>query len=140
MKRRNRPWLWNSIIIVTLLCCGFAFGVHYKNWISLEEGNLSIVSGIYRQKIPLTDIDGINFVQRIPEMERKNGFSWLAREKGVFLDSITGTKVYVFVDDLRHQKIELLHRDSLRLYVNLADSLSTQALYENLISKVENTN
>ena len=117
-----------------------AFVMHYKNWISLEEGEFKIVSGIYRQKIPLQEIDGINFVPRIPEMERKNGFSWLTREKGVFLDSITGTKVYVFVDDLRQQKIELLHRDSLRLYVNLGDSLATQALYENLVSKIDNTN
>ena len=140
MRIRNRSWFWNVVLLLAVMCCIFAFVLHYKNWISLEEGNLKIVSGIYQQKIPLSDINGINFVQRIPEMERKNGFSWLTREKGIFLDSITGTKVYVFVDDLGHQKLELVHRDSLKLYINLSDSLATQAFYENLVSEIETTN
>ena len=137
MKKRNRPWLWNLLIVVTLICCLLAFGLHYKNWVSLEEGNFKVVSGIYRQKIPLSQIQRIHLVPKIPELERKNGFSWLAKEKGVFLDSITGAKVYVFVDDLRQQKVEIVHHDSLVLYFNLTDSLKTMELFEAIALKIE---
>ncbi len=139
MKRKNRSWIWNILIFITLVCCALAFGLHYQNWVTLEKDSFKVVSGIYRQKIPVSEITGINFVPKIPEMERKNGFSWLAKEKGVFLDSITGANVYVFVDDLRQQKIEVLHHDSLVLYFNLADSVKTKALYDSLVSKIEKT-
>lgn len=136
MKKRNN-WFWNVLIVITLIICVLAFVLHYKNWTKFEEGNFQILSGIYKQRIPLAEIDAINFVPRIPELQRKNGFSWLAKEKGVFLDSISGTKVYVFVDDLKQQKIELIHHDSLLIYLNLKDSLETTQLFERIKSDLD---
>ena len=138
MRKRN-SWFWNVVIVITLIGCAFAFGLHYKNWTNIEDAAFKVKSGIYSQKIPLTKINGIEFVPKIPEMERENGFSWLAREKGVFKDSITGGSVYVFVDDLRQQKIKITHNDSLQLYFNLSDSLKTRALYETLQSEILST-
>ena len=125
------------MIVITLLVCGLVFVLHYKNWTKFEEGNFQVVSGIYKQKIKLSTVNQVKWVPKIPDLERKNGFSWLAKEKGVFLDSITGAKIYVFVDDLKQQKIEVLHHDSLLLYVNLKDSLETQQLFEKLRSEVD---
>ena len=111
---------------------------HYKNWHKIEEGNLKIFSGIYYQKIPLTELDSVLFVEKLPEMERSSGFSWMEREKGVFKDSITNTKVYVFVDDLYQQKIKLVHHDSLKIYLNLKDSLKTEELFAILQTELLN--
>lgn len=135
MKKKNN-WFWNVLIVVTLIGCILAFVLHYKNWTKIEEGNFQVVSGIYKQRIALDKIDGIKFVPRIPELERKNGFSWLAKEKGVFVDSVTGSRVYIFVDDLKQQKIEVAHHDSLLLYINLNDSLETQSLFETLKERI----
>jgi hypothetical protein len=137
MKKNKKNWFWNIVIVLTLLVCVLAFILHYKNWSKFEEGHFQVVSGIYKQRILLSDIDSIDFVQKLPEMERKNGFSWLAKEKGVFKDSLTNSKVYVFVDDLRQQKIRLVHHDSLKLYLNFADSLETNLVYESLKQVVE---
>ena len=86
----------------------------------------------------------IMFVDRIPEMERSNGFSWAATEKGIFKDSLTETKVYVFVDDLRQQKIRLVHDDSLKVFLNFKDSLETQKVYhllnEELMANLKDPN
>ena len=68
-------------------------------------------------------------MDKLPEMDRKNGFSWMAKEKGVFKDSLTAAKVYVFVDDLRQQKLRIVHHDSLKLFVNFKDSLETNDTY-----------
>lgn len=105
-----------------------AFALHYKNYASIKDGNFKLLSGVYRKKIPLSTINKVEWVPKIPEMERKNGFSWLAKEKGVFVDSLTGAKIYVFVDDLRLQKVKVTHSDSLHLYFNLVDSLETQKM------------
>ena len=132
MSKGKRHWLWNVLIVLTLVICVLAFVEHYKNWHKIEEGNFRIFSGIYYQKIPLAELDSVLFVEKLPEMERSSGFSWMEREKGVFKDSITNTKVYVFVDDLYQQKIKLVHHDSLKMYLNLKDSLETQKLYTTL--------
>ena len=129
MGKKKRHWLWNVLIVVTLVFCVLAFVEHYKNWHKIEEGNLRIFTGIYYQKVPLAEIDSVLLVDKLPEMERSSGFSWDMKEKGVFKDSITQAKVYVFVDDLRQQKIKLVHHDSLKMYINLQDSLQTQELY-----------
>ncbi len=131
MKKKTN-WFWNVIIVLTLIGCTLAFGLHYKNWTNIEEGHLKITSGIYRQQIPLETINEMQFVEKLPQMQRESGFSWLAKEKGLFLDSLTGRKVHVFVDDLRQQKLRIVHNDSLELYLNLTDSLETQKLYEEL--------
>ena len=122
------------MIVLAVALSIAVFVIHYKNWCKIEEGEFKITSGIYRQRIPLSELDSISFVERIPKMERKNGFSWMAREKGVFKDSLTDSDTYVFVDDLHQQKIRLVHHDSLKLYVNFIDSLETQKLYEKIIS------
>ncbi len=132
MNRKKRHWLWNALIVLTLVACAFAFAVHYKNWHKIEKGEFRILSGIYYQKIPLPTIDSIELVDKLPEMERSNGFSWMVKEKGVFKDSLTQTKVYVFVDDLRQQKIRLVHQDSLKVYLNFKDSLETQKVFQTL--------
>src|SRR5690606_30382037 len=129
MSKRKRHWLWNVLIVLTLVLCVLAFVEHYKNWHKIEQGNFRIFSGIYYQKIPLSELDSVLLVDKLPEMERSNGFSWMEREKGVFKDSVTETKVYVFVDDLYQQKIKLVHHDSLKMYVNLRDSLKTAELF-----------
>ncbi|NDV14403.1 hypothetical protein GO009_00065 [Muricauda sp. TY007] len=141
MGKRKRHWSWNVLIVITVIFCVLAFVEHYKNWHKIEEGNLKIFSGIYYQKIPLSELDSVLMVDKLPEMERSSGFSWMEREKGVFKDSIANTKVYVFVDDLYQQKIKVVHHDSLKLYLNLKDSLETQKLYailqRNLLGETE---
>ncbi len=129
MKSKKRHWLWNVLIVLTVMLCVLAFVEHYKNWHKIEEGNLKILSGIYYQKIPLAELDSVLLVDKLPEMERSSGFSWMEKEKGVFNDSISNTKVYVFVDDLYQQKIKVVHHDSLKMYVNLKDSIKTKELF-----------
>ena len=137
MKKNKKNWFWNIIIIFTLIVCAMAFVLHYKNWSKFEEGHFQVVSGIYKQRIPLDAIDSLSFVDRLPEMERKNGFSWMAKEKGVFKDSLVDAKVYVFVDDLRQQKLRIVHHDSLKLFVNFKDSLETDRIYKSLAAVLE---
>ena len=132
MGKQKRTALWNGLIVGTVLLCLLAFVEHYKNWYSLEDGSLRILSGIYYRNLPMGEVDSLGMVDKIPQMERSNGFSWRAREKGVFKDSINQRKVYVFVDDLHQRKIRMVHRDSLVLYLNLGDSLETQKLYADL--------
>nr|WP_299339603.1 hypothetical protein [Allomuricauda sp.] len=132
MSKKKRHWFWNLLIFLTLAFCLSAFTLHYKNWYEVENGELKILSGAYYQRLPLEEIDSVMMVERIPEMERAHGFSWLAKEKGVFKDSLTESKVYVFVDDLRQQKIRLVHKDTLKIFINFTDSLTTQRLFENL--------
>ena len=139
MRKKNN-WFWNVLIVLVLVVCIAAFVIHYKNWSKIEDGEFRITSGIYTQHIPLSELDSISFVDRIPQMERENGFSWLAKEKGIFKDSIDNTKVYVFVDDLAQQKIRLVHHDSLKLYINFSDSLETQKLYQEIKSFSIQTN
>jgi len=141
MSGRKRHWLWNVLIVLTVIFCVLVFVEHYKNWHKIEKGNLRVFSGIYYQKIPLTELDSVLLVEKLPEMERSSGFSWMEREKGIFNDTITNTKVYVFVDDLYQQKIKVVHHDSLKMYLNLKDSLETQKLYailqRNLLGETE---
>lgn len=136
MTKKKRHRLWNVLIVFTLITCAFAFVLHYKNWHKIEEGKLRVLSGVYYQKITISDIDSIELVKKLPEMERFNGFSWMAKEKGVFKDSLTQSKVYVFVDDLRQEKIRLVHHDSLKVFLNFNDSIQTQEIYNLLNNKL----
>ena len=137
MRKSSKNWFWNIVIVLTILVSIAAFVLHYKNWLKFEEGHFQVVSGIYKEKIVLSDINSVGFVEKLPQMERTSGFSWLAREKGVFKDSITASKVYVFVDDLRQQKIRLVYKDSLKLYINFSDSLQTNRVYENIKEAID---
>ncbi|TMU54835.1 hypothetical protein [Flagellimonas algicola] len=140
MSKKKRHWLWNVLIVLTLVLCFLAFLAHYKNWHKIEEGELKIMSGIYYQRIPLNEIDSLKMVEKVPELERSSGFSWMVAEKGVFIDSITDSKVHFFVDDLAQQKVKLVHHDSLLLFINFKDSLQTQNFFENLQLQVEQSN
>lgn len=137
MKKSNN-WIWNVVIFLTITACTLAFGLHYKNWVAVDADKLNVRSGIYAQEIPFATLNAVEWVPKLPQMKRKNGFSWLAKEKGVFKDSINGQQAYVFVDNLRQQKLQLRHSDSLLLYLNLEDSLETDQLYQKLLAKLPN--
>ncbi len=137
MSKRKRHWFWNILIVLTLIVCSLAFVAHYKNWEKVENGEFRIFSGIYYQKIPLEEIDSVMFVDKLPEMERSSGFSWLVKEKGIFIDSINQTKVHVFVDDLTQPKIRLVYKDSLKVFFNFQDSLQTKKIYAILHTSLE---
>ncbi|MEM9000630.1 MAG: hypothetical protein AAGB24_10240 [Bacteroidota bacterium] len=136
MRKTKNTWLWNSIIVFTLIFCALAFALHYKNWATTENGEFKISSGIYAESVSFSEIDSITWVKKLPEMERKHGFSWLTREKGVFNDSLSMGKVYVFVDDLQQRKIRLVYQDSLQMYVNFRDSTVTRQFYEQLMRAI----
>lgn len=138
MNKKRRHWLWNLLIVFTVIICSIAFVAHYKNWHKIEDGNLKVLSGIYYQKIALSEIDSVLLVDKLPEMERSSGFSWKEKEKGVFTDTLTSSKAYVFVDDLYQQKIKVVHHDTLKLYMNLRDSLKTQELFALLRTELIN--
>ena len=135
-NKRKRHWLWNVLILITVVACILAFAAHYKNWTKIEPDQIKILSGVYYVELPYADLDSIDMVPKIPSMERINGFSVKAIEKGIFTDSLTNTKTYVYVDDLRQEKIRLVYRDSLKLYLNFTDSIQTKTLHDFLRDKI----
>ncbi|SHI56985.1 hypothetical protein [Pseudozobellia thermophila] len=137
---KNGHGLWNFLVVLTVIVCLLAFVLHSKNWTKVDDQGLKIISGFYYQNIDFSELDSVELLERIPPMERLNGFSAFEKEKGIFRefkDSLTDKKVYVFVDNLDHSKIKLVHHDSLKLYVNLKDSLDTEQLYQTLSGKLE---
>lgn len=137
MKRGLR--FWNLILILTVIASFFAFAVHYKNWTKVESDELKILSGFYYKKLRYSELDSVFMVDKIPPMERLNGFSALEKEKGLFRefkDSLTTKKVYVYVDNLSNQKIKVVYNDSSKLYINFVDSLKTQNLFTLLKGKI----
>lgn len=137
MAKKQRHWFWNILIGITIIASILAFTVHYKNWTKIEQDHIKILSGLYYQNIAFKDVNTVAMVERIPSMERVNGFSAMQKEKGVFKDSILGTNIYVYVDDLKQQKIKLIHHDSLQLFLNFADSLETKKIFDVLSLKIE---
>lgn len=136
---KKRSWLWNIVVILTSIGCLLAFVIHFKNWTRVKNQNFEIISGIYHQEISFAEINSISWIKKLPKMERINGFSAFTTEKGVFKDSITNNSVYVFVDDLRQQKILLTYQDSLQLFLNFSDSIQTQKQYDSFIRNMEGT-
>ena len=125
--------------VLTVIVCLLAFTAHYKNWTKTDAVGMKVLSGFYYQELNFSELDSIAMIERIPPMERLNGFSALQKGKGVyreFRDSLTDKKVYVFIDNFEHQKIRLVHNDSLKLYINLKDSTETNQLYQFLSSKL----
>lgn len=136
MAKTRRHWTLNLLIVLAVLCSLAAFVLHSKNWTRLSEDRMLILSGFYLQEVRYADLDSVLWKERIPPMERRHGFSFWAREKGVFVDSLHPQEpVYVFVDDLRQHKIKVRFRDTLVLFLNFADSLETQTMYEVLKNK-----
>ena len=140
MNNKKRHWVWNLLLVFTVIICVSALVMHYKNWVSVKSDHIKVMSGFYSRKVDYKELDSVVFVARLPPMERLNGFSALEKEKGVFRefkDSLTDKKVYVFVDNISQQKIKLVYRDSVQLYLNLADSVKTLNLYNALIPALD---
>ena len=139
MVTKKRHWFWNLLMIITIVVCLSVLVMHYKNWIKTKPAKVQILSGFYKVDIPYDELDSVVFVEKIPPMLRRNGFSALEKEKGIFQefqDSLTDKKVHVFVDNISQQKINLVYKDSLVLYVNQKDSLQTLELFNFLNKKL----
>jgi hypothetical protein len=133
MVKKKRHWLWNILIALTVIVSILAFTAHYKNWTKVEPDNIQILSGIYYQKLEFSELDSVEWVARIPPMERLTGFSAFDKGKGVyreFKDSLTHKKAHVFVDNFSSQKIRLVKMDASQLFINLKDSVETQELFD----------
>ncbi|NNK18474.1 MAG: hypothetical protein HKP49_04925 [Maribacter sp.] len=138
VKKRHR--FWNVVLVLTVIVSLLAFVVHYKNWTKVEPDQIKILSGIYYKKLKYSQLDSVLFVDRIPPMERLNGFSALEKEKGLyreFKDSLTNKKIHVYVDNLANQKIKVVYNDSSILYINYSDSLKTLEFFNLLKSKIK---
>ena len=130
---------WNVIIVLTVFICLMAFLAHSKNWTKIEQDQAKILSGFYYKKVKFSQMDSVVWVDKIPPMERLNGFSAFEKEKGIFRefkDSLTDIKVNVYVDNLLNQKIKVVYDDSLKLYINYKDSVNTVKLFNLLQGKV----
>ena len=131
---------WNVIIVLTVFICLMAFLAHSKNWTKIEQDQAKILSGFYFKKVKFSQMDSVVWVDKIPPMERLNGFSAFEKEKGIFRefkDSLTDIKVNVYVDNLLNQKIKVVYDDSLKLYINYADSLETVQLFNLLKQSID---
>ncbi len=138
MKGKKRHWFWNILIILTVIVCILSFLAHYKNWIWKKTDRIQILSGVYYMELPFNTMNEVSMVSKIPSLDRKNGFSAWEKEKGIFKDSLNEEKlVYVYVDNLHHQKIRLTYNDSLLLFINLSDSVKTKELYLYLEEKID---
>lgn len=134
---RKRHWLLNLTIGITILACLLAFAIHSRNWMRLKEGRMQLLSGVYYLEVPFAELDSVRWQAKIPQMERRHGFSFWAREKGVFSDSLFPSRpVYVYVDDLRQTKIRITYRDSLTLFLNFSDTAETRSVYHLLREKL----
>ncbi len=142
MAVKKRLWFWNILIVLTIIACSLAFAAHYKNWTKIEADQMTILSGIYYHDLKYEVIDSVLWVDRIPPMERLNGFSAFDKGKGVFRefkDSLTDKKVYVFIDNYANKKIRFVNKDASQLFLNLKDSTETEALYEFFENKLADT-
>ncbi len=139
MNLSKRLWFWNVVLVLTVILCVFTLILHFKNWVSVDETGIRVRSGFYNTALLYKDIDSVVLVERIPPMERLNGFSALEKEKGIFRefkDSLTTKEVHVFVDNINNQKLKLVYKDSLYVYLNLKDSVHTMELMQTMSAKI----
>ncbi len=137
MAIKKRHWLWNLVIVLTIIICLLAFALHAKNWTKIENGSMKLISGFYYTEIPFADIEKVSLVPKIPELERINGFSAWDVEKGVFRDTLNNVEnIRIYIDDLKQEKIRLDKKDSSIVYFNFKDSLKTKVFFELLTSKI----
>ena len=140
MGTKKRNWIWNILIVITVVVCLMAFAAHYKNWTRIEPDKMTILSGVYYHDLKFNDLDTVEWVDRIPPMVRLNGFSAFEKGKGVyqeFNDTLTDRKVYVFVDNFEQQKIHVVNKDASQLYLNLKDSVETIEMFDFFKGKIE---
>lgn len=138
--KQKRHWFWNLLIVLTVFLCTLAFMSHFKNWTKIKEDKIQLLSGFYYKELPFSELDSVQWVERLPPMERLTGFSAFDKGKGIyreFKDSLTDQKVHVYIDNFSQQKIRLVYKDSLQLFVNMKDSTDTQHLFELFQSKLE---
>ncbi len=145
--KKKRHWFWNLLLVLTIIVCILAFIAHFKNWTKIEDGKLQLLSGFYYKELQLSELDSVKWVERLPPMQRLSGFSAFDKGKGIyqeFKDSLTDEEVHVYIDNFSNRKIKLVYNDSLLLYMNMKDSLDTDALFlfleEQLATKVEAPN
>lgn len=139
MAAKKRHLLWNILIVVSVIASLLAFIAHYKNWTKIKPDKFQVLSGIYYHELKYADLDSIEFVERIPPMERLSGFSALDKGKGIyreFKDSLTDIEVRVFIDNFSNQKIRVVNKDASQFYINMKDSLETVELYNFLSEKI----
>ncbi|MCK0155699.1 hypothetical protein MWU65_00810 [Cellulophaga sp. F20128] len=137
MTNKKRNWFWNTLIVLSLIVVAIAFVVHSKNWIKIDGEQFKILSGIYYKELKFSEVNAVSMVDKIPSLERINGFSVKEIEKGIFKDSIHKTEVYIFVDKLTRQKVKVTYKDSLQLFFNVSDSLETQKIYSLFSQKID---
>jgi len=137
MKNKKRNWFWNTLIVLSLIVVAIAYVVHSKNWIKIDGEQFKILSGVYYKELKFSEVNGVTMVDKIPSLERINGFSVQEVEKGIFKDSIYRTEVYIFVDKLSRQKVKVTYNDTLQLFFNVSDSLETQKMYTLFSQKVD---
>lgn len=137
MKRKKRLWLWNTVLVLTVMICLTAFILHSRTWTRQETDRIYLISGFYSTEIKYSEIEKVSVVPKIPEMERISGFSVWAVEKGIFKDTLQGLEgIRVYVDDLTQPKIRLERKEDPPIFVNFKDSLKTRKLYELLLAKI----
>ena len=139
MATKKSFWFWNVLIVLTVIICGLAFAAHSKNWTKVSPDKLQLLSGFYYKELPFAEMDSVSWVERIPPMQRLNGFSAFDKGKGLyqeFKDSLSDKKVHVYVDNFSQQKIRIVYKDSFMLYLNLRDSLETLVIFDLLQSKL----
>ncbi len=138
MRIKKRHWLWNTVIVLTVLICLAAFILHFKTWTRQETDRVYLISGFYSTEIMYSDIGNVSMVPKIPEMERVSGFSVWAVEKGIFRDTLQGVEgIRVYVDDLNQPKIKLERKEEPQIYFNFKDSLKTVEYFELLAEKIK---
>ncbi|MEO9892612.1 hypothetical protein [Aurantibacter sp.] len=140
MATKKNNWLWNILIVITIIVSILAFTAHYKNWTANESNSFRVLSGFYYEKFNYSELDSVEFVPRIPPMERLNGFSAFDKGKGIyqeFKDSLTDKKVHVFIDNFEGRKIRLVKKDASQVFINLKDSVETDKLFLLFQSKLE---
>tara|TARA_R110002049_G_scaffold307383_2_gene507637 strand:+ start:4005 stop:4436 length:432 start_codon:yes stop_codon:yes gene_type:complete len=137
MKNKKRNWFWNTLIVLSLIVVAIAYVVHSKNWIKIDGEQFKILSGVYYKELKFSEVNGVTMVDKIPSLERINGFSVQEVEKGIFKDSIYRTEVYIFVDKLSRQKVKVTYNDTLQLFFNVSDSLETQKMYTLFSQKID---
>ena len=91
---KNGHGLWNFLVVLTVVVCLLAFVLHSKNWMKVDDQGLKIISGFYYQNVKFSELDSVVLLDKIPPMERLNGFSAFEKEKGIFILHYYGISIW----------------------------------------------